>query len=1137
MKSSGHKILCLLAVCSSSLLQAYTDPSTMTDATFFAKLNLDHPGLAAVKTAVQASNYTTAKAELLTYFRNRTTPAYFNVGTVPSNDPMTSTPDEVVSFAFEFQDGTSRNFGTDIDWDDLWGGTTTTPASGHYYMLDFAMYPVLAPGYNALAPSDPKRATYTDAWMRIAIDYITDRGNDADFVTTDNNQLDLAKRTSAWISAYSVFKNNTTLDASGNSGYLKHLWQMANALYVELENTSGNNWYISLTRSLYSAGIYFPEFKDAANWRMRAEGAGVKYMRRNVKGDGMNIEPTENYHAYGLSLADTMQGLAVLNGTSVLTDLDELFERGGEILMDLSLPNFDFPMIGDSGHLHLDVSHVMSDYASIYGRSDFLYIATKGAQGTVPVHRSVLHPNSFGIMRTGWGVNDKYLVIENEDTNYTGSHNHPDDLSLMMYAYGKRLIVDPGVGKYDDADPGSNWLRNTTQAHNTVEANGFVQSNIDRKVVKWHSNDGFDFYHGKHRDYAPIQHDRKVFFAKPDFWIVSDLLTGSTISNAYKQYWHFMPTTVALNGTTKTASTSFSGEANVKVVPADPTSLTATAPTNGYYSEQQNIVVSNVQYLSYAKTATGSTTFDTVLYPMAAGVNKNVILTRLTTTPSAASTVASALKIEQDQGNSGPVGFYYLSHETTPGTRTFDTYNYNGEVAYVEKTSAGALRKASMIRGTLLKDGATNLINANATVQNLSVSYNGATLDLYSSDVLTPTITLYAPGVSTVRLNGSAIGFTPSGSNVIVGGATIPSSGTTNVLTDAFSLTGLTSQTWDFESGAATGLTPLSGTWSVQTSGGTKVYRQSDSAAVEAKAMTSSKWTNVLAQADVTTNTSSGSYNGVGLFLRYQDGLNNYHFRYYTNGGSPQLRIDKNFNGTGTTLASTAFTMNNGQKYTLKAVASANTLKFFVDGVLKLTAYDTDVYQGYAGLCAHRRDAFFDNVKVTEVVNGSQWDIGQGYFLINNSELYADSLTEADSEVRSRTQNSLDDYVGQANVKVLAWGTGPSRAGITARSLSGNSGYRFIAYKNGASTTLRIEKVLVGQPGIVATPTVLAETAYTINTGTYYTFKAVVNGGVLKFFVNGVEQLSAYDTNLWRGGFGLHAGKAQVRFDDVSVDL
>ena len=99
MKSSGHKILCLLAVCSSSLLQAYTDPSTMTDATFFAKLNLDHPGLAAVKTAVQASNYTTAKAELLTYFRNRTTPAYFNVGTVPSNDPMISTPDRKVSMA------------------------------------------------------------------------------------------------------------------------------------------------------------------------------------------------------------------------------------------------------------------------------------------------------------------------------------------------------------------------------------------------------------------------------------------------------------------------------------------------------------------------------------------------------------------------------------------------------------------------------------------------------------------------------------------------------------------------------------------------------------------------------------------------------------------------------------------------------------------------------------------------------------------------------------------------------------------------------------------------------------------------------------------------------------------------------
>ncbi len=1108
----------------------------MSDATFFAKINLDYPGLATVKADVLASNYTAAKADLLTYFRNRTVPVYFDLGTVPSNDPMTSTPDEVVSFTFKFQDGITRNFGTNINWDDLWDGTTTTPGSDHFFMLDCAMYPVLAPAYNGLSPSDPKRVTYTDAWMRIAIDYVTDRGNDADFVTTDNNQLDLAKRMAAWISAYSVFKNSPTLDAAGNTGYLKHIWQMADTLNTELENTAGNNWYLSLARSFYSAGLYFPEFKNAASWKMRGEGAAVKYLHRNVKGDGMNIEPTENYHAYGLSLANIIQGLGALNGESVLTDLEELLERGGEILMDLSLPNFDFPMIGDSGHLHMDVGVVMSDYANIYGRSDFLYIAKKGTQGTTPTNRSVLHPNSFGIMRTGWSVNDKYLVIENEDTNYTGSHNHPDDLSLMMYAYGKRLIVDPGVGKYDDADPGSYWLRHTTQAHNTIEPNGFVQSNIDRKIVKWHSNAGFDFYHGKHRDYAPIVHERKVFFAKPDFWIVSDLLTGSTISNSYKQYWHFMPTTVTLNGTTKTAITSFSGEANVKVVPADPSLLTATVPTNGYYSEQQNIVTSNVQYLSYAKTATGSTTFDAVLYPVAAGVSKNVVLTRLATVPSAASTVATALKVEQDQGNNGNVSCYYLSHETTPGTRTFDVYNTNGEVAYVEKTSAGALKTASIIRGTLLKDGATNLISATATMQNLSVSYNGTTLDLYSSDVLTPTITIYAPGVSTVRLNGNVVSFTTSGSNVIVGGATIPSSGTTNVLTDAFNLTGLVSQTWDFEGGTATGWTPLSGTWSVQTIG-TKVYRQSDSAAVEAKAVTSSQWTNVLAQADVTTTTASGSYNGVGLFLRYQDGLNNYHFRYYSNGGSPQLQIDKNFNGTPSTLASVSFTMNNAQKYTLKAVASANTLKFFVDGVLKLTAYDTDLYQGYTGICAHRRDAYFDNVTVTEPVNGNQWEIGQGYFLINNSELYADSLTEVDSEVRSRTQNSLGDYVGQSKVKVVAWGTGPSRAGIVARSLSGNSGYRFVAYKNGASTTLRIEEVLVGQAGIVATPTVLAETAYTINTGTYYTFKAVVKGGVLKFFVNGVEQLSAYDTNLWRGGFGLHAGNAQVRFDDANVDL
>ncbi|MDF2670748.1 MAG: Heparinase family protein, partial [Paenibacillus sp.] len=886
---------------------------------------------------------------------------------------------------------------------------------------------------------------------------------------------------------------------------------------------------MSIAWSIYGAGAYFPEFKDAESWRMRSEGATYKYMAKNMKGDGMNIEPAENYHLYSLSLANRLQKLAAMNGYTVLQDLSELLERGGEVLMDLSLPNFEMPLIGDTASKSMDITGFMSDYSGYYGRDDFEFIATKGAAGTVP-NKSVFYPNSFAIMKTGWNTNDKYMVIENEDTDYTGSHNHPDDLSLMMYAFGKRLIVDPGVNNYNNI-ASSNWLRQSTRAHNTIEVSNSPQGNLNRSAIKWLSNDGFDFYHGRHQDYLPINHNRKVFFAKPDFWIVSDLMTGGTTSETYRQLWHFMPTTVSLDATTKRASTSFSDEANVKVVPADPSTLTATVQTDGYYSHTGDVVQSNVQYLSFGRTATGTTSFDTVLYPEPNGSNKNVTVTRLTT--GVAASVATALEIGHDTGNSGNISAYYLSHETNPGTRSFGAYNYNGELAYIEKTSGGSLVSTSIAKGTLLKDGTTNLISATATVQNLSVRYSGATLNLYSSDLLTPSITIYAPGVTSVKLNDSTITFSVSGNFITVGGAAIPTTGTT-VLTDDFDIVGLTSQNWDFEDSLETGWKEVVGTWSIDTQGGSKVYRESNSAGLSKAVVTESKWSDVLVQSDVTTVGANGSYNGVGLYARYQDSTNNYLFQYYTNGGTPQLQIVKNFNGTSTVLANISFTMTTNTKYTLKAVVSGNVLKFYVDNVLKLTAYDSDVFMGYSGLYAHRRDAYFDNVKVTELADGDKWKVGKGHFLINSYELYSDSLNEANSEISSKVQNDWKDTLAEAKVKVAAWGAAPGRAGIVTRSLGGNDGYRFIVYNDGTARKLRIERVVSGLRAD-ATPVVLAEKAYTFNTGTFYTFKAVADGGILKFYVNGTEELTAYDTLLSKGGFSLHASKAQVRFDDVLV--
>ncbi|MNR13540.1 hypothetical protein D3C85_1299500 [compost metagenome] len=209
-------------------------------------------------------------------------------------------------------------------------------------------------------------------------------------------------------------------------------------------------------------------------------------------------------------------------------------------------------------------------------------------------------------------------------------------------------------------------------------------------------------------------------------------------------------------------------------------------------------------------------------------------------------------------------------------------------------------------------------------------------------------------------------------------------------------------------------------------------------------------------------------------------------------------------------------------------------LKLYVDGTLYLTATDSDLAGGAVGLAAHRRDAYFDNVKVMEMI-GDEWEISRGPWSIDNSELYTDSLSLGHSEVRTRQQNDLYAYSGQAKVKVVAWGATPASAGLVACSLGINDGYRFLLYNTGSGTKLRIEKVLSGLPALAA-PTVLAEKAYTVSTGTDYTLKVTVEGGLLKLYVNGTLELSAYDTTLPRGGFGFRATNAQARFDNALLE-
>ncbi|MDI4647076.1 family 16 glycoside hydrolase [Cohnella hashimotonis] len=121
---------------------------------------------------------------------------------------------------------------------------------------------------------------------------------------------------------------------------------------------------------------------------------------------------------------------------------------------------------------------------------------------------------------------------------------------------------------------------------------------------------------------------------------------------------------------------------------------------------------------------------------------------------------------------------------------------------------------------------------------------------------------------------------------------------------------------------------------------------------------------------------------------------------------------------------------------------------------------------------------------------------------------------------------SWTDYTVETRVKVNGWSsTNSPNAGIRLR-FADKDNYYFLGYKSGSLTIYR---------RVAGANTGLGSKAYTLQTGEWYTFKAVVQGTSLKLYVNGTLEVSATDNKLAAGKAGLDSRFADARYDDFTV--
>ncbi|MFI1093959.1 heparinase II/III family protein [Streptomyces sp. NPDC020917] len=511
--------------------------------------------------------------------------------------------------------------------------------------------------------------------------------------------LDAAWRYQNWCYAYEILRTSPSLTADANTSLLKAMY--AAGPYFSTTTSPTPNWMITIKSVLLYLGAYFPEFAQASRWRADAQSYLVQQVADALYPDGGYTEASSSY---AMGVATTFVGTAdvlVANGYPVGSA--DPVRKLAWFLADETYPNGYDPAYGDSSYGNQRPA--LAQLAALFDDDRLRYVATGGTSGTDPGHTSVTYPDTrVAVQRTGWTDQDWYLRLAAD----RGNHGHADELAVQVYAHDRPLL--PAMGAYVYAvDPTADWLRATTQANNTVTIDGKAQDPTAGGAVSNVSVPWADLADG-HTDATPgVRHARSVLFLHGLGWLVTDTLTPADSGpHAYQQNWHLLPDAApALDGAV--ARTNFASGTQLAIVPAAPKAVTATL-ADGYYSPV-TYQVSPAKYVSYALTAAGPVTLDTLLLPVPPDSG--------TTAELRAEDVAGGGRLLRLTAATpeGALNGFCLRAPDDGRTRRFGPYSFDGSLAYVDHL--GDVQRILLTGGSSLQQGGRVVAAADAPVNAL----------------------------------------------------------------------------------------------------------------------------------------------------------------------------------------------------------------------------------------------------------------------------------------------------------------------------------------------------------------------------------------------------------------------------------
>ena len=573
----------------------------------FAALDLDLPGLAAVRDAVGRDDWTVAGEELLRYYRESSNGSWLR-DRVGVHDPggfdenVIALADETLNDRYLLQGvaGTvARLPSGGIDWHDR------GPNHDFQWAIFVNRHFILLALQKAYARTE--NIEYIQYINRFLQDWIVNNYPAAEGATDRDLPANWRPMTSAsrllqvWPQLFYYFQDEAGFSPATRLMMLSSVPEQAE--HLMRYHRRKHNHAIKEMSGLGHAAAAWPEFRESSAWRDYSLAIIDEEIRLQVYPTGVQKELASHYHRTVLEYVAQYAAFSAQANVAVPPGLVALIESMVDYLAWTMTPDGHVILNNDSDRDY--IRRKVADWAETFDRDDWRYIASAGKRGQAPVGTPSRFFDYAGVLvsRSNWSEHAHWSYFNIGPWGV--SHQHNDKLHLSLSVGNRNLLVDTGRAFYIEGNPIRQHVI-ATSAHNAILIDGKGQGprpseNTAPMEGAAAVSDEFDFAVGTFADGYPgiegnATHTRALAYFREGYWIVVDRIDTDR-PREIQVLWHFHPDTAPVLADRDTV-TRDADVANLRIQPVGDLAWTTdivagqmNPEVQGWYSPEYNTVL------------------------------------------------------------------------------------------------------------------------------------------------------------------------------------------------------------------------------------------------------------------------------------------------------------------------------------------------------------------------------------------------------------------------------------------------------------------------------------------------------------------------------------------------------------------